>query len=280
MFLHYSGYRFFSLEEPQSLREEILAKGRELDIRGTLLLGREGCNAGISGTPEKLDAFEAYLQEQHKFPVIEWKVTSSETHTYRRMLVKVKKEIVTTGHTEIRPDEFTGAYLSPAQMHEWLGRENRDFLLLDTRNDYEVRLGKFKGAMDLGTKSFRSFLEKLEAWSPEEKKKPVVTYCTGGIRCEKATAIMLRKMGFEQVWQLEGGIIKYLEEYGAGHFEGECFVFDQRLSVDGNLQKTDVTMCHGCRGPLKPHDLLDPRYVEGESCAYCYEMKQASAQNN
>ena len=273
MYLHYSGYQFFDLNDPRSIRDSILAKGKELDIRGTLLMGEEGANIGISGLPENLKAFEDYLSQEFRFPKFIWKVSENPEHTYRRMLVKVKKEIVTTGYPDIRPDKFTGPYLPPAEFHDWLNNRN-DFLLLDTRNDYEVRLGKFKGAKDLAVGSFKKFLEVVNEWTEEEKKKPVVTYCTGGIRCEKATPIMLQKMGFEKVYQLEGGIIKYLEEFGAGHFEGECFVFDRRLGINGELKATDVTMCYGCRGPLKPHDLLDPRYKQGIHCPYCFDKKQ------
>jgi predicted sulfurtransferase len=206
------------------------------------------------------------------FPVFEWKVTQVDEHVYKRFIVKVKPEIVTTGFTDVRPDEFTGEYLNPNEFDDWMQGKHDDFVLIDTRNDYEIRLGKFRGALDLNSPNFRTFLKDVSNLDESIKEKAVITYCTGGIRCEKATAIMMKKLGFKKVMQLEGGILNYLKEKSSkGFYEGDCFVFDERVGINADLKRTQAILCNACRGPLKPKDLEDERYVPNQSCPYCYE---------
>ncbi|NCN27264.1 sulfurtransferase [bacterium] len=272
--LNVAGYRFFKLSNPQEVRESLKTFSRELGVKGTVLLGPEGVNLMIAGTPEQIKIFQKHLHEELKFPLFEYKKSWSNRQPFSRMLVKVKPEIVTTGHEDINPADFTGSYLSPKELKKWLDEE-RDIVFLDTRNDYEVHLGKFSKAQDLEVKSFRDFLSKVGSFPEAIKKKPVVTYCTGGIRCEKATAIMLKKQGFEEVYQLEGGILKYFEDCGKEHWQGECFVFDRRVGVDPSLKETETLQCYACRSPIVKEDQKSEYYVPEKSCPYCKRMKKS-----
>lgn len=187
------------------------------------------------------------------------------------MVVKVKREIVTMGREGIDPARLTGRYVKPLELQEWLSTRE-GVLLVDTRNDYEVRLGTFEGAVDPGIGHFRAFPEWVERNLATKKSARIVTFCTGGIRCEKATAYM-REAGFEDVWQLEGGILKYLEETSArghpSHWKGDCFVFDYRVAVGPTLEPADYALCYACRSPLSAEDRASPHYVHEKQCPYC-----------
>lgn len=243
-------YKFTRLENPEEVARELREKCASLQMLGTILLAFEGINASLTGEESKLRLFQNYLADIHAFRDIVYKETYAATQPFKRLHVKVKPEIVTMGVPDLNPAMTTVPALPPQELKRWLG-EKREFLLLDTRNDYEVRLGTFNGAVDLKLDTFRQFPERaqeLAAW----KDKPVVAFCTGGIRCEKAAPFLASK-GFKNVYQLEGGILNYFKECGGEHFEGECFVFDNRIAVDGNLAETGAWICSGCEFPYPRH---------------------------
>tara|TARA_Y100001970_G_scaffold117512_1_gene146107 strand:+ start:15170 stop:15736 length:567 start_codon:yes stop_codon:yes gene_type:complete len=188
------------------------------------------------------------------------------------MLVKRKNEIISLGKSEIKPSEFTGPYIKPIEFKRLLDGEE-DILVLDTRNDYETRIGSFEGSTELGISTFRDFPNAIESIPEEYKSRTVVMYCTGGIRCEKASAVMINA-GFEDVKQLEGGILGYFDECGGSYWDGDCFVFDQRVAVDSDLAETDIQMCFKCREPLSVDEQKSEYYVIGEHCPYCSTTMQ------
>ncbi len=239
----------------------------ERDLRGTILLSPEGTNVFLSGRPDAVKDFWLFFTSLHPFRDLTYKESFSNRHVYRRMLVKVKQEIISFGRDEIRPAVSTSSRIRSKELKQWID-DGRDILLLDTRNDYEVELGSFRGAIDLNISNFRSFPEAAELLDEDIREKPVVTFCTGGIRCEKA-APFLESLGFNEVYQLDGGILQYLEECEGAHWEGECFVFDQRVAVDAHLQETDTEYCFRCQHLLRPDDLSSPLYKVGVSCPFC-----------
>jgi UPF0176 protein len=194
------------------------------------------------------------------------------------MLVRIKQEIIAFGVEGIEPAKYTSPRLEPKVLKQWLD-EGRPVILYDTRNDYEVKLGTFKGAVVAGVDSFREFPEAVRRLPPEMKKAEIVSFCTGGIRCEKAAPFMERE-GFEHVWQLEGGILKYFEECGSAHYDGECFVFDQRVGVDPGLHETASSQCFACQTPLTAEEQADPRYVAHVSCPYCFKTSEEQQREN
>lgn len=271
--LNVAAYQFFDLLEPHSLVEKIKAFCKARDIRGTILLAHEGVNSFLSGTPEAIASYRGFVESECGFPPMDYKVSWTTHQPFTRMIVKVKKEIIAMGHDDVVPHRFTAQHLPAKEFKQWLD-EGREVVIVDTRNDYEISLGKFKQAVDLNVASFREFAGRVKELPESFKDKPVVTYCTGGIRCEKAGALLLQKHGFKNVYQLEGGILKYFEEVGGAHFEGECFVFDKRIAVNPQLEETETTQCYACRTPLHPLDLRDSRYVPGESCVHCFDGKR------
>jgi predicted sulfurtransferase len=235
--LNVAFYRFVHLESPSSLRPRFKEVGNDLGIKGTILLSQEGINGFLAGSSESIAEFQRFLQSFPEFQGMEYKESWSDSVPFDHLFIKLKKEIISMGRPDIRPAELTGPRLSAAEFKRWMD-EGRDALVLDTRNDYEVALGTFEKAEHLGIQHFRQFSEKLKTLPQEAKKRPVVMFCTGGIRCEKATALALKE-GFEQVFQLEGGILKYFEECGSSHYRGDCFVFDERRTVNSELAETD-----------------------------------------
>lgn len=233
--INLSFYRFVSLTDLHSLRVSVYARCAELGLMGTILLAPEGMNAGVTGVPAAIEAFKGFVQDQFGVAVEDFKQMQVSAHSYKRLLVKLKKEIITLGLPEVRPDLQTGKRLSAEELKQWLD-EKRPMLLLDTRNRYEIEVGTFAGAVDLGHETFKEFGERVKTslQDTQEKAYPIVTFCTGGIRCEKASALLMQQ-GFQDVYQLEGGILRYFEKNGAAHFNGNCFVFDWRLAVDGGF---------------------------------------------
>lgn len=227
-----SFYRFLPLRDLPALKAELLAFCREQGLRGTILLAEEGVNAMLTGSRAAVDLLKA--RAEGLFGPLPFKEGPAPAHSFERLLVKIKKEIISVGDPALNPAQKTAKRLSAAELRAWLD-EGRDFHFLDTRNAYEVEVGTFEGATHLNMECSREFSakarEKIAGW----KNKPVVTFCTGGIRCEKASALLLKE-GLENVYQLDGGILRYLEKNGAAHFSGHCFVYDWRLAVDGNLQ--------------------------------------------
>lgn len=273
MFTNISCYKFTPLDGLPALRERLLAFCKERSLKGTILLAPEGINLFIAGDAAAVDELVDLLRGLPGLADLAPKVSLSEHQPFSRMLVRLKKEIIAFGIDSIDPAAYTSPRLAAKDLKQWLD-EGRPVVLLDTRNDYEVRLGTFRGAHAIGVDHFRDFPEVARQLPAEMKQMPVVTFCTGGIRCEKA-APWLEQIGFDQVWQLDGGILKYFEEVGADHYDGECFVFDQRVGLDPALRETGSDVCHACHEPLGLDELADPRHVPGVSCPYCFRDPQA-----
>ena len=262
-----AGYRFVDLPDRDNIRDPMLEQCLKLNLKGSILLSQNGINFFLAGTQPSVDALLQYLELDERFIGMDLKISYTDYQPFRRMLVKRKKEIISLGLDDIRPSDFTGPHISPTEFKRMLDDEE-DIVILDTRNDYEIRIGSFEGAIDLDIQSFRNFPEAIETLPKEYKSKTFVMYCTGGIRCEKASAVMLNA-GFEDVRQLEGGILAYMQEYGESHWNGDCFVFDQRVAVDHNLRESKVEMCFNCREPLSQDQQQSADYIVGEHCPYC-----------
>nr|AIE90283.1 RluA family pseudouridine synthase [uncultured marine group II/III euryarchaeote AD1000_01_H07] len=267
MVVNIAGYRFVNLPDRDELREPMLDVCLEAGLKGTVLLSPNGINFFLAGTEEATNSFISHLESDERLASIPVKLSHTDYQPFRRMLVKPKKEIISLGMDDIRPAEFTAPHISPNEFKQMLDG-GEDIVVLDARNDYETRVGMFDGAVDLDIASFRDFPGAIESLPEEYQSKTVVMYCTGGIRCEKASAVML-KAGFEDVRQLEGGILGYFEECGGTHWSGDCFVFDQRVALDHQLEETEVVMCFRCREPLSSEEQLSELYVINQHCPYC-----------
>ncbi len=237
-------YSFFKPSfELEPARDLLRVRMQELGIKGTILLAAEGINCSLCGLPEQMDAFLEFLLQTIGISTPELKTSYSDALVFKRSLVKVKPYIVAApGQTPVDPTEEGAPYLSPEELHQWM-KEGRPMVLLDTRNDYEYELGRFQNAAHLGTKHFADFEGDLQKAPAEWQDAPVVTFCTGGIRCEKAAPLMLKK-GFREVYQLDGGILNYFKKMGRGYFEGECFVFDERRALDEQLIPKKGSICN------------------------------------
>lgn len=274
--LNISGYKFVALDNLPELRARFKEKALELDLKGTILLSEEGINAFLAGLPENVRAFCHYLEEDLRFLDMPWKDSYSVDRPFNRMLVRIKKEIISMGQPMICQEHGRRAKaVSTKQLAEWLDKKD-DVVLLDTRNDYEVRLGSFENALRLDLHHFRNFPEKVKELLPHIGKKKVVTFCTGGIRCEKA-ALYMEDIGFEEVYQLDGGILRYFEDCQGKHYDGECFVFDRRVAVDPMLQETQTAQCFACLSPVTPEEQLLPTYVPPKYCPHCVSLKGPKA---
>jgi UPF0176 protein len=276
-------YKFVSLPNYKSLQTPILEACVTNNIKGTLLLAEEGINGTIAGLPQDIHNLLNFLRsdaifESH-FADLEHKESFASEHPFYRMKVKLKKEIVTLGVPGVSPTKKVGTYVKPEDWNALIS--DPDVILIDTRNDYEVDIGTFKGAIDPKTTTFREFPEYVAEHFDKTKHKKVAMFCTGGIRCEKASSYMIDQ-GFEEVYHLQGGILKYLETVPEAEsmWEGECFVFDQRVAVKHNLEVGEFDQCYACRHPLSPLEMQSPQYTAGISCPYCYdkisEEKRAS----
>lgn len=266
-----STYRFAELSGLKDLREELTAACKSWNLKGTILLSTEGINLFVAGAAESIDRLLAKLRSIPGLESLEPKVSTSDKQPFNRMLVRVKKEIISFGMESIRPANYTSPKIAAAELKRWLD-EGRPVTLLDTRNDYEVKLGTFKGAVIPNINTFREFPNAVRNLPETLKDQPVVMFCTGGIRCEKAGPFMEME-GFRNIYQLDGGILKYFEECGGDHYEGECFVFDQRVGVDPGLRESEHALCFACQAPLDAADQEDPRHVEGVSCPHCFKSE-------
>lgn len=255
-----AAYRFLPLNNLKELRDELKEVCRRLGLKGTILLAPEGLNLFVAGAQSAVDELLTHLPLEPT----QVKFSHSQSQPHTRMLVRLKKEIIAFG----RPLTHSAPRLPPLQLKQWLD-EGRPLVLVDTRNDYEVRMGTFQNALQLDLKQFRDFPEAVQQLE-HLKDTPIVTFCTGGIRCEKA-APWLEDQGFQQVWQLDGGILRYFEEVGGAHYDGECFVFDRRVGVDPALEETDSLVCPVCLAPLSPEQQADTRYQRGQSCPHCFQ---------
>lgn len=264
-----SFYRFLDLVGPEEFRDALQALCDERGTLGTILVAEEGFNGTIAGSEAAIRAVFAWIQSRLSLAdPIEARWTEAAEAPFRRMRVRRKKEIVTLGRPDILPHERTGSYVGPEQWNTLI--QNPDVLVIDTRNHYEVEVGTFPRAVDPQTDSFRQFPEFAEELAATSKDRPLAMFCTGGIRCEKATALML-ELGFDEVYHLKGGILRYLEEMPPeqNRWNGECFVFDTRVAVDRDLAEGGYVQCHACRRPLGSEDLASPDYREGVSCPHC-----------
>ena len=264
-----SFYRFLDLKNPQSFRDAMQTRCDELGLLGTILLAPEGFNGTIAGSAEAVRSVLTWIGERNDIDgELDARWTDVDEAPFRRMRVKLKKEIVTLGRPDILPHKRTGEHVNPGRWNELITDPN--VLVIDTRNHYEIEVGTFPGAMDPGNDSFREFPEYAEQALADKKDQPIAMFCTGGIRCEKSTSLLL-KQGFKQVYHLEGGILNYLSEVDddENRWQGECFVFDTRVAVDRDLAEGGYVQCHACRRPLSSEDLRSADYREGVSCPHC-----------
>ena len=232
--LNIAAYRFVALDDLAPLRAALATRAAELQLKGTVLLAAEGINLFLAGAAESVEAFLHTLRADARFAPIEVKRSWSEQQPFKRLLVKIKREIVSMRRPEIKPAQAPAPRLAPAELKRWLD-EGREVVLLDTRNQFEVEMGTFENTLALGLKSFSDFPDATKSLPQELKHRPIVTFCTGGIRCEKA-APWLISAGFREVYQLDGGILNYFEQCGGAHFRGGCFVFDERVTLDARLR--------------------------------------------
>ena len=264
-----SFYRFLDLENPESFRDELQAICDEHGLLGTILVATEGFNGTIAGNTEAIRVVFSWLQGRFEIAGdLDARWTNAGEAPFRRMRVRVKKEIVTLGRPDILPHKHTGEHVPPEKWNELI--EDPNILVIDTRNHYEFEVGTFPGAIDPGNDSFREFPAFAKKLAETSRDRPLAMFCTGGIRCEKASALM-RELGFSEVYQLQGGILNYLESLpvGENRWDGECFVFDTRVAVDRDLSEGGYVQCHACRRPLSAEDLESPDYREGVSCPRC-----------
>ena len=264
-----SFYRFLDLDDAEQFRADLQACCEEQDLLGTILVAAEGFNGSLTGAETAIQAVFGWIEKRLSLPEpIEARWNEVSEAPFRRMRVKIRNEIVSLGRPDILPHKKTGTYVSGEQWNALI--EDPNTIVIDTRNSYEFEVGTFPRAVDPKTDNFRQFPEFAEELAESSKDRPLAMFCTGGIRCEKATALML-ELGFDEVYHLQGGILKYLEEMPAeqNRWDGECFVFDTRVAVDRNLDEGGYVQCHACRRPLGEEELASPDYREGISCPRC-----------
>ena len=263
-------YKFVQLDNFAELRQPLVQMCQTEGIKGTILLALEGINATVAGTDKSLENLLAYLKQDPRLADLTHKTSSAREQPFERMKVKLKKEIVTLGQPDISPTKTVGTYVDPQDWNQVIS--DPDVMVIDTRNTYEVNIGTFQGATNPETDSFREFSDYAAEQLDPTKHKKVAMFCTGGIRCEKASSYLLEQ-GFEQVYHLKGGILKYLEDVPAEQslWQGECFVFDERVTVQHGLEPGSYTMCHGCGHPVSQDDTRSPHYEPGIACPHCYD---------
>jgi UPF0176 protein len=271
-------YKFTRLDDFEEIQDPLKLFLDSLNIRGTLLLAREGVNGTIAGDNDSIMKSLDYLQKDKRLVGLEYKFSYSEKPPFKRLKVKLKKEIVTLGVSNIDPTFSSGTYVKSADWNELIN--DPDVVLIDTRNNYEFEIGSFKGSINPNTETFRQFPAYTKNNLEKYRDKKIAMFCTGGIRCEKSTAY-LKSKGFENVFHLQGGILKYLEEVKEDEslWEGECFVFDDRVAVKHNLELGKYDQCHACRFPITEEDKEHPHYEKGASCPRCYGTKNLSQVN-
>jgi len=265
-----SFYRFIQIVDTNQLKIDLTNFCQGNAIIGTIVIAEEGVNGSVSGKNAAIKAFLSYIRKRLNIEEIIINSATSAIPTFKRLKVKVRKEIVSIGLTNVKPELNTGIHVSGNEWNDLLN--NPDVLVIDTRNNYEIDVGTFKTAVRANTKNFREFPEQIQELLEGDKEKPIAMFCTGGIRCEKASAHLL-ELGHKRVFQLKGGILSYLQDSTKEHsmWEGECFVFDDRVAVDANLEPADYEKCHGCRKPLSPDDRRLKEYEYGISCHNCID---------
>jgi UPF0176 protein len=269
--INISVYKFTPLADLLPLRDRLRHLTAEAGLRGTILLSPEGINLFVAGLRASVDTLLVALRAVTGLEDLNPKESTSDEQPFNRMLVKIKKEIIAFGVEGIDPARRPTAKLAPRILKQWLD-EGRPVTLLDTRNDYEIRMGTFRAALPAHIDHFREFPGAVRKLPEALKHQPIVMFCTGGIRCEKAGPFM-EKSGFTNVHQLDGGILKYFEECGGAHYQGECFVFDRRVGVDPELRKTNSVLCYNCQLPLTEEEQRHPHYIPDVSCPQCHGKK-------
>jgi RluA family pseudouridine synthase len=276
-FVNISAYKFVDLNNLADRKAKLLPLCQELELRGTILLSLEGINMFVAGTRENIDIFLETVRQEPEYQDLPIKESLSDHQPFSRMLVRLKKEIISMGVDAIRPKNKTSPKLTAKELKQWLD-DGKDLTLYDVRNDYEIEVGTFTDAVPAGIDHFRAFPEATQRLPEDAKKKPLVMFCTGGIRCEKAGPLM-EEQGFEQVYQLDGGILKYFEECGGDHYQGDCFVFDKRVAVDPNLQETEFEQCYACQAVLTAEQQQSELYLPPHSCPLCFRTDEQKMQD-
>jgi UPF0176 protein len=268
-------YRFLDLRDPDGFRDQLKALCDQQGLLGTVLVAGEGFNGTLAGSEESIRAVMNWIRSHFDIAEeLDARWTDATVAPFRKMRVKVKPEIVTLGRPDIKPHKRTGVHVDAARWNELIA--DPDVLLIDTRNHYEIEVGSFPGALDPGNDSFREFPAFARELAESSADRPLAMFCTGGIRCEKATALML-ELGFNEVYHLQGGILNYLSQVSEAEnkWNGECFVFDTRVAVDRDLAEGGYVQCHACRRPLSTEDMRSPDYREGVSCPLCVDEADA-----
>jgi len=280
MHVNIAAYKFITLDNLEEMRPQYVALCTELNLKGTILLTPEGINMFVSGPREAIDQYLAWVRSDARLADLEVKESLSTEQSHRRMLVRIKKEIITMRMPLIKPELGRAPFVEAKTLKRWLDQGHDDagkpVVMVDTRNDFEVDVGTFTGTVDYRIKKFTEFPEVIAAHKDDFAGKTVVTFCTGGIRCEKA-AIHMQNIGYDNVYQLEGGILKYFEEVGGDHYTGDCFVFDYRTALNPKLEPTETVQCFACRAVVTPRQQMAPEYVVGKSCPHCAGAHAAAA---
>ncbi len=271
-----AAYKFISFDDTLEKRAAFQDLCRELELKGTILLTPEGINLFLAGVRESVDRFLAWLRADERFADIEVKESYSDTQPFKRMLVKLKREIITMKIPLIQPEKGRAPAVDAKTLKRWLDAgvddAGKPVVMLDTRNAFEVDVGTFDSTIDYRIKKFSEFPDMVAQHKDELVDKTVVTFCTGGIRCEKA-AIHMQNVGFDSVYQLEGGILKYFEEVGGAHYTGSCFVFDYRTALNPDLAPSGEVRCRNCDAVLKLDEQASPLFIYGKFCPHCAEEK-------
>ncbi len=271
----YSFYRFIDLKKIKILKKNLDRFSSKKIIYGTVLIAKEGVNGTISGEINDLNDFISYLKKQIKIKKLSLKISKNQFIPFYRLKIRLKNEIVTIGDKSVKPGKLSGKHIPPKDWDKIVN--DKKYMIFDTRNDYEIKIGTFKNSINPNTKSFREFPNYIKKQKINKKQK-IAMFCTGGIRCEKASSYLLQK-GFKNIYQLEGGILNYLEfkkNKENSSWNGECFVFDNRVSVNKNLKKGKYDQCYGCRHPITEKDKKLKSYIKGAACKYCIKNKSTS----
>lgn len=270
-----SAYKFITLDDIVELRPRFLQRCTALELKGTILLAPEGINMFLAGSRAAIDSYMAWMHQDPRLSDIVAKESLSDRQPFRRMLVRLKKEIITMKNPLIKPELGRAPAISAPDLKRWLDQghddEGKPVVMVDTRNAFEVDVGTFDKTLEYRINKFSEFPEVIAQNKSKLNDKTIVTFCTGGIRCEKA-AIYMRHIGYDSVYQLDGGILKYFEEVGGAHYNGDCFVFDQRTALNAQLEETSTVQCFACRAVVTALEQQSPHYVEGKSCPHCVNV--------
>ncbi len=277
--INIAAYKFVTFDDTVAQRPRFQALCTDLGLKGTILLSPEGINLFLAGTRASIDQFLAFLRSDSRFADLAVKESLSEKQPFNRMMVRLKREIITMKHPLIKPELGRAPAVEATTLKRWLDQGHDDqgkpVVMMDTRNAFEVDVGSFENTIDYRIEKFSEFPAIVEREKDALNDKTIVTFCTGGIRCEKA-AIHMKNIGYESVYQLEGGILKYFEEVGGAHYTGDCFVFDHRTALNPQLQETETRQCFACRAVVTPREQLSPLYIEGKSCPHCATVATAA----